>query len=225
MNRGILCLMVSAALTLCASVHAAPLPPATHCLPPPHPADLAVTDVMFGTIAASDCYGVVQASSNSASTIGFDNFAPLLVDAVPNGAAVTNSLDGVTFSLGVTYAQSDPANLLTIDQSSGSWTLAWTGGTAPITLDIVAVLQTPNTFVSYFFNDLVLAATPGSGAGSWALNYLFNEDIPTLSSVSIYASSANSPTPPTSVDEPASVALLGVAVLGFGLARRRFARI
>ena len=213
--------MIGTALALCSSAFAAPLPAPANCLPPPNPADLAVTDVTFAGVAASDCYGVVQASSNSASTIGFADFAPLLVDAVPNGAAVTNSVDGVTFTVGVTYAQADPTNPGTIDQTSGAWTLSWTGGTAPITLDIVAVLQSPSTFVSYLFSDLVLTATPGSGAGTWAINYQFNEDFPILSSMSLYVSGISGPTPPTPVDEPASAVLLGIAALGLGLLLRR----
>ena len=219
MNRKILSLMIGIALTFSASAHAAPLPAPANCLPPPNPADLSVSDVTFAAINASDCYGVVQASSNSASTIGFDGFTPLLVDAVPDGATVTNTVDGVTFTLGVTYLQNP------LDQTAGNWSLTWIGGSAPITLDIVAVLQSPSTFVSYLFSDLVLATTPGSGTGTWAINYQFNEDIPILSTFSIYVSGISGATPPAPVDEPASVALLGVAALGLGvLLRRRLAR-
>jgi hypothetical protein len=217
-------LIVGATLTFFSSVNAAPLAKPAFCNPPPHPSDLSVSDVTFGKIEATDCYGVVQSSSNSSSTIGFDDF-DLLLNAVPNGSTATNTVDGISFTLGVQYTQIDPANPALVDKTSGSWDLSWTGGDAPLTLDILVVLQSPGTFVSYLFDDLTITATPGSGSGAWVISYLFNEDIPILSSFAIYAREVTgSDTTPTPVDEPGTVALLALACLGLALAQRRSAR-
>jgi hypothetical protein len=204
-------LVAGVVLALCSSVQAATLCSA----PGVHPDGLAVTDVSFSEIVASDCFGVVP-GLNNATNLGFDGFAPLVVNALPGGIPATGSFQGIDFTLA--------ASGLDI----GSWSLGWTGGQAPVTLDVAVVVQSALTFTSYFFDDLVFAVTPGSGRGAWVINYTFNEDIPILSAFSIYARDFRGPIdnnpPPTPVDEPGTVALLGIGVLGLALVWRRSRR-
>lgn len=208
-------LIVGAALAFCSAVQAAPV----YCPDPPaaHPDSLSVADVSFAGTNATACYGVATGIAN-ATNIGFDGFAPLLVGATPGGSAVTGALNGVDFTLSASSGT-----------DFGSWTLGWTGGQGALTVDFVAVIQTGLlTFTSYFFDDLVLAASPGSGRGAWAINYVVNEDAPTLAAFSIYARTTGSTEPPpptpTPVDEPATAALLGLGALFLALARRRRVR-
>jgi MYXO-CTERM domain-containing protein len=212
-SRRFLGLILGAALTFCASVQAAP----TLCSAPGvHPDGLDTTDVSFAGIFASDCYGVATGIA-TASNLGFEGFAPALVGALPGGPAVTGSLQGIDFTLS------------TSGLDIGSWTLGWAGATGPVTLDVVTVVQTNLTFASYFFDDLLFSVSPGSGKGAWVINYLISEDIPILSSFSIYVRDFRGPggeTPPTEpppapVDEPGSAALVALGVLALVLARRR----
>ena len=208
MRRKVCGLIAGAVLALCSSVQAATLCSA----PGVHPDGIDVSDVSFAGIVASDCYGVAL-GLNNATNLGFDGFAPLVVNALPGGVPATGSFEGIDFTLA--------ASGLDI----GSWTLGWTGGVVPVTLDVAVVVQSALTFTSYFFDDLVFAVTPGSGRGAWVINYTVNEDIPILSAFSIYARDFRGPVdnnpPPTPIDEPGTVALLGLGVLGLALVRRR----
>jgi MYXO-CTERM domain-containing protein len=205
-------LVVGALLTLCSAAQAATLCSA----PGPHPDGIDLSDVKFNGTNAGDCYGVVSGISTAAN-LGFDGFAPLVVNALPGGQA-NGSFQGIDFTLAASGLD------------FGNWTLGWTGGDAPATLDIVAVVQTSITFASYFFDDVVFAVTPGSAKGSWVISYLVNEDLPLLSSFSIYARDFRGPTPneppppETPVDEPGVLALLALGGLGLALARRRTRR-
>lgn len=213
-----LALIVGAALTLCSPVQAITMPP-SYCVPldpsqpaTPHP-DLDVSDVSLNTINASNCFGVVSgtAAQDPGANLGFVGFTPVALNAALDGPSVSGMFDGISFSLAASSSQ------------NGSWSLGWNGGDVPFTLDLVAVVLTSaDTFASYFFDNLAFVATPGSGTGTWAIKYEVNEDVPTLSAFSIYASDFHGPTPPpTPVDEPGTAALLALAGLGLALARRK----
>jgi hypothetical protein len=206
-NRRVLGLVASVAISLCCSAQAATLCSSTPIR------DIDTSDVSFNGLNATECFGVVV-GLNNAGNIGFDGFTPLLSNALPGGVAVTGSLEGIDFSLA--------ASGLDI----GSWSLAWSGAEAPVTLDIVAVVQTALTFSSYFFDDVVFALSPASGKGTWMINYRVNEDIPILSAFSIYArdfrgDTTTPPPTPNPVDEPSTLVLFGLAAIGLARARRR----
>jgi hypothetical protein len=90
------------------------------------------------------------------------------------------------------------------------------------TLELVAVVQTNVSFASYLF-DLTFTDTPGSASGLWVINYMINETFPLFDSLAIYAAnvSGGSTPPPTGVDEPGVLALLGFAGIALALVRRR----
>lgn len=222
MRKTILGLLAGAALTICGAVQADPLTCSAGVALGQHPDGLDVSDVSFRGTNATDCFGVVTGTATQAN-LGFDGFTALLTSILP-GATGLGSFDGVDFSL---VPQGGPR--------SGAWQLQWSGGDAPITLDLIAVVQTPLTFVSYFFDDLVFATTPGSGSGTWLINYEdLTEQIPPLASFSLYArdfrgsgdggnGGGGETPPPTPVDEPAT-GLLALAGIALAFARRRSQR-
>jgi len=154
--------MVGVALAWCSSLQAATLCSA----PGPQPDGIDFTDVSFNSIVASDCWGVVTGTATAAN-LGFEGFTAVAVNARPDNVPVTGTFEGISFSL---TASGD---------IGGSCGLSWSGGETPLTLDIVAVVQTASdTFASYLFNDLEFEASPGSGKGPWAIKYEVAEDFP-----------------------------------------------
>jgi len=206
-SRRILGLIAAVALTLCSSVHAA-----AYCtdglIAQP---DLSVADVSLNGVNADNCYGIVL-GTNDASNIGFKGFTALATASA--GGTGKGSIDGIDFTLGAAVTDHNP--------DEGTWSLSWTGGTPPITLDLIAVVQTKVSFASYLF-DLTLADTPGSASGQWVINYMIDETFPLFDSFAIYAAnvSGGSTPPPTGVDEPGVLALLGFAGIALAFARRR----
>jgi MYXO-CTERM domain-containing protein len=200
-------LIAAVALTLCSSVHAAAFCSDGVAAQP----DLALADVSLGGVNANNCYGIVL-GTNDATNIGFTGFTALATAS--GGNAGTGTIDGIDFTVGAAVTDHNP--------DSGTWSLSWSGGTAPITLELVAVVQTDVSFASYLF-DLTLTDTPGSASGLWVINYMINETFPLFDSFAIYAAnvSGGSTPPPTGVDEPGVLALLGLAGIALAFTRRR----
>ena len=207
MSQRILGLIAVAALTLCSSVHAAALCSDGVAAQP----DLSVADVSLNGVNANNCYGIVL-GTNDASNIGFAGFTALA--SASSGNTGKGSIDGIDFTVGAAVTDHNP--------DSGTWSLSWTGGTAPITLELIAVVQTDVSFASYLF-DLTLTDTPGSSRGLWVINYMVDETFPLFDSFALYAAnvSGGSTPPPTGVDEPGVLALLGFAGIALALTRRR----
>lgn len=178
------------------------------------PDGLSVGDVTFNAQAATDCFGVATGTATSA-TLGFDGFT--FVTEAAAGGQSTGSFQGVDFTL-----NASTSDIL------GTWSLAWTGVTGPFTVDLVAVVQTASTFATYFFDNLAFVTSPGTAQGDWIINYLLSETTTVqLTSFSIYMANLTSPTGGggggggTTVDEPATLALIALAILGLAVPGRR----
>jgi len=200
---------------------AAPLPPPGLCTLGTQTGGISIGDVQLNNLTnnsptlalATDCFGVVSGTSTD-TNIGFTGFSLLASTTAPSQTA-TATVGGTTFTL---------AELA----DGASWSLGLSG-TAPTSLDIVAVVQgtfltdPTQAFASYLFANFPLTgATLDLIAG---ITFARNEDPGTLSQFAIYANvvePTTPPPPPTNVDEPGSAGLLALAgVTLVALGRRR----
>jgi hypothetical protein len=186
-----------------------------------------VSDVTFNGLAATNCVSETAGTpvdTTLATTLGIggDAFSALATGVAP-GTSATGQLGDATFGFGVTRTDNGLDPLF----AQGDWSLDWGGVTGPLTIDLVVVVQQAMTgFASYFFDDLVLNSTPGTG--TWLLGFLGLGEDTAQPSLSFFGRDLRvpTPTPPPSgeVSEPSTVALLGLAVFALGLARRKVAR-
>lgn len=190
------------------------------------------------TFAAGEAKAAACLTSDVSLTIGSTSYAPTrCADNVNQGSgptAETASMQGQLALSSLTYlASSDGSSGVGLggigfsvtapSTNSGNWNAAWFelvgSPNLPITIDFAVGLFGGNNGAVYLFDNVLLTSSPSTGTGTFDINFLNRGgQQPNLSHIILAGTDVGAP---TSVPEPASLALFGLGLAGLGLATRR----
>ncbi len=175
----------------------------------------AITDVKIGGINATNCYGVVAENDDLAAitAIWGAGLGFAARDNNGGGGDVSNTVDGITWSIAAAGNQSGTFTLIGLDVNGG----------VPANLgdmfDLALVTKAGNEFATYMFSNFTF---DGSENGTFQITYTNNgNQVPEWSHISVYANYVGGRIPPNDVPAPGTMVLAGTALLAFGLRRRK----